>query len=295
VSFLRGTGYRSYRPYDEAVEYANKLALTSPQTYSTGALFDPPGPLSLQVVRLFDEDGRNELLVNSAWPREATAEAEAGLALLDLTYQPVAQWRGKVTSQPGLSRSVRGMAAGTYSLTVEVWDRAVRKLNRLRDTVTTLPIEDSTFVVSDLLLAGAVTPPEGGEATSRRQLTATPLYGLTLEEGKPLALVWETYRLKGESDGRIRYHVTVEVQNAGRQAVSARLLRGIGLGGERRAETTIQYDADRPVARGRTVEWLELSAELRPGEYRIVLRVTDPTTGRQVTRERALRVEASRQ
>jgi hypothetical protein len=84
--------------------------------------------------------------------------------------------------------------------------------------------------------------------------------------------------------------VTLEVQNAGRQAVTARLLRGIGLGGERRAETTIQYDADRPLVQGRTIEWLELAAELKPGDYRIVLRLRDAESGREVVRERVVTV-----
>jgi len=294
VSFIRGTGYHSYRPYDEAVEYANKLAQTSPQVYSTERLFGSVGALATQIVRTLGDDGRPEVQFNAAWPEGVTAEADVGLTLLDATYQPVAQWRGDVSSQPGLSRTVSRVPSGTYSVTLEVWDRAVRRLHRLRDTVTTLPIEDSSFVVSDLILAGGLVPPEGGEATSRRQIVITPLFGQVLETGKPLGLVWETYRLTGEREGRVQYRVTLEVLDAGRQRMTTRLLRGIGLAGERRPEAAIEYDANRPLANGRTVEWLELSSELKPGDYRIVLRLTDQQTGREVVRERSLRVEAAR-
>jgi len=290
IAFLRGAGYHSYRPFDEAVEYANKLAQTSPQIYSTTGLFEAPGPLASQVVRMLDDRGRHELLVNSAWPPDVTAEAQAGLTLLDASFQPVAQWRGKVSSEPGLAGSVQGLAGGTYSLTVEIWDRAVRQLYRLRDTVSMLPLDDSAFVVSDVLFARGVTPPEGGEATTRTQLGITPLYGQTLEVGQPLGLVWETYRLTGERDGRMQYRVTIEVLDAGRQPVATRLLRGIGLSGERRPEARIEYDGNRPMANGRTVEWLELTGDLKPGDYRIVLRLRDENTGREVVRERTLQV-----
>jgi GWxTD domain-containing protein len=292
VAFLRGAGYRSYRPFDEAVEFANKLAQSSPQIYNTAGLFEPPAPLPAQVVRFLDERGHHELMVNGAWPDGLTAEADAGLTLLDASYQPVAQWRGNVSSDSGLSRSVRGMAAGTYSLTVEVWDRAVRRLYRLRDTVTTLPLDDSTFVASDLLLTGAVAAPDDGEAASRMQLGVTPLFGQTLTAGKAVGLVWETYRLTGERDGRMRYHVTISVLDAGRQPVSTRLLRGLGLAGEPRAQARVEYDGDRPLVNGRTVDWVELSGELGPGQYRIVLRLVDEKTGREVVRERELRVVA---
>jgi GWxTD domain-containing protein len=290
VTFVRGAGYRSYRPFDEAVEFANKLAQSSPQIYNTGALFETPADLPSQVVRFLDDRGRHEVMVNSAWPEDVTAEAETGLTLLDASYQPVAQWRGKVSSDSGLSRSVRGIPNGTYSLTVEVWDRSVRRLYRLRDTVSMLPLGDSSFVVSDLLLTGAVSAPEDGEATSRLQLGVTPLFDQTLEVGQPVGLVWESYRLRGERDGQMRYHVTISVLDATRQPVSTRLLRGLGLAGEPRAQARIEYDGNRPLASGRAVEWVELTAEWRPGEYRIVLRLRDEQTGHEVVRERALRV-----
>jgi hypothetical protein len=44
------------------------------------------------------------------------------------------------------------------------------------------------------------------------------------------------------------------------------------------------------MANGRTVEWLELTGDLKPGDYRIVLRLRDENTGREVVRERTLQV-----
>ena len=38
------------------------------------------------------------------------------------------------------------------------------------------------------------------------------------------------------------------------------------------------------------MEWLEVTSTFAPGDYRIVLRLTDSDTGREVTRERTLTV-----
>lgn len=290
VTFTRGTAYRSYRPSDEAIEYATKLSRVTPQTYSAAGVVDTVSPLTSQLVRVLGDEHRPEILVSVAWPGEVMAGNAVGLTLLDAMFQPVAQWRGRVTDRPGLATELTGLAGGTYSLTVEVWDRGARHLHRYRDTVSTLVVEDSSFAVSDLLLVGSLTPPADGDATSRRALAPTPLYGGTVGVGEPVGLVWETYRLAGDRNGRLRYRVSVEVLDAGRQPVLARVLRGVGLAGERRPETRIEYDSNRPLADGRAVEWLELTSELKPGEYRVVLRLRDQASGREVVRERTLTV-----
>jgi hypothetical protein len=169
-----------------------------------------------------------------------------------------------------------------------VWDTAQRRLYRLRDTVTTLGTGDRVFVVSDLLLVTEITPPEGDDITSRRDLPVSPLYGATVPKGKPLGIVWETYRLDSLPEGRRRYQVNIEVQNASRQPILARMLRSMS-GGERRG-TRIEFESSRPMAEGRTVEWVEVSSDLPIGNYRLVFTITDGETGVAVTREREFRV-----
>jgi GWxTD domain-containing protein len=289
LSFTRGFGYRSLRPTDPAVEVGNVLARTSPQSYRMDALVDTVVPLEVQVVRTLGPSHRPQLLVYGAWPSRASETSRAGLTLLDLAYFPVAQWRGGKPNRPGIGAELNGMAAGAYSLTVEVWDTTQRRLHRMRDTVSTLPT-DGAFVVSDLLLVTEITPAASGDITSRRDLPVTPLYGSTVARGVPLGIVWETYRVSDTlpAEGRRRTQVDIEVFNATRRPMLARLLRTV-TGGERRG-TRIQFESSRPMAEGRTVEWVEVSSDLPIGEYRLVLTITDQETGVAVKREREFRV-----
>jgi GWxTD domain-containing protein len=290
VSFTRGTAFRGYRPTDEAIQYSNALIRVSPQTYDASALFDTTMSLRSQVARMLDASGKPQILAYAQWPDSLGEGADAGLTLLDMSYQPVAQWRGRTADRPGLSAELNGMAAGTYSLTVEVWDHVRARLYRLRDTITTLPIEDSTFVMSDLLLVGDVKSPGGENATSRRELAVTPLYGGIVQHGAPVGVVWEIYHPGGPPEGRVRYRVILEVLDAGRQPVFAGVLRGLGLKGGQRPASRIAYETSRPMANRRAVEWLELTSDLKPGEYRLVVHLVDENSGREVVRERPLRV-----
>jgi GWxTD domain-containing protein len=291
VSFTRGTAYRSYRPTDEAIQYSNALARVSPQTYDPSALFDTTLTLRSQVARMLGPAGKPQLLAYAQWPDSLGEGADAGLTLLDMMYQPVAQWRGRTADHPGLGAELNGMAAGEYSLTIEVWDHARGRLYRLRDTVSTLSIEDSTFAVSDLLLVQDVASPRGDNVTSRRELTLTPLYGGIVQRGVPVGLVWEIYHLTGPAEGRVRYRVVLEVLDAGRQPVFARVLRGVGIKGEQRPASRIAYETSRPMVDRRAVEWLELTSDLKPGDYRLVMHLIDGESGREIVRERRLRVE----
>jgi GWxTD domain-containing protein len=291
VSFTRGTAYRGYRPTDEAVQYANALSRVSPQTYDASALFDTTMMLQSQVARMLEPSGKPQLLAYAQWPDSLGEGADAGLTLLDLSYQPVAQWRGRTADRPGLSAELNGMAVGSYSLTMEVWDHVRARLYRVRDTVSTLPIEDSTFAVSDLLLVSDVSSQHGDNVTSRRELTFTPLYGGIAARGAPVGLVWEVYHITGPAEGRVRYRVVLEVLDAGRQPVFARVLRGVGIRGEQRPASRIAYETSRPMVNRRAVEWLELTSDLKPGEYRLVMHLIDGESGREVIRERRLRVQ----
>jgi GWxTD domain-containing protein len=289
VSFTRGFGYRSYRPTDQATQYLNALGRSSPHAYTPASIVDSVQPLDAQVVRVLGADRRPQLLVYAAWPETAGPDALAGLTLLDLLYQPVAQWRGRKPERPGIGVELKGMAPGSYALTVEVWDPANRGLHRLQDTVSTMTPRDSGLAVSDVLFVTAVSSPVGDSAASRSQLTVTPMYGTTLAKGDPLGLVWETYASTGPAEGRQRYRVSVEVQNLERRPVLTKLLRRLGGDQGRGAASRIEYESTRPVVGGQTVEWLELTSDLGIGEYRVVLTITD-LTGKAVTRERMLSV-----
>jgi GWxTD domain-containing protein len=290
VSFYRGFGYRGYRPTDEAIQVANALSRSTPQTYALTALVDSVELLDVQLVRAFGADRRPQLLVYAAWPDSAPATAAAGLTLLDLQYMPVAQWRGRKPDRPGIGVELKGMAPGGYSLTLEVWDRDGRRLHRMRDTVSTLTARDTGLTVSDVLLVTAVASPRGDEASSRGDLVVTPLYGHTLSRGQPVGLVWETYQFAAGPEGRQRYRVSIEVLNTARQPVLTRILRRVGGDDGQRARDRIAYESTRPLVDGQAVEWIELTSDLAMGEYRLVLTLTDRATGVAHIRERALTV-----
>lgn len=288
-SFIRGFGYRGYRPTDEARQYGNALGRATANSYAPTTLVDSIVDLDVQVVRALGPELRPQLLVYAEWPERAADTSRAGLTLLDGTYFPVAQWRGTKPTRPGIGAELNGLAGGGYSLTVEVWDQAARRLYQLRDTVSTVQPGETEFAVSDLLLVTEIRAPEN-DITSRRALPVTPLYGSTLRKGEALGLVWETYRLDDERDGRQEYRVSIELLDAARQPMLARVLRGVGIGDRPRPEAKIEFDSSRPLADGRTVEWLELTSDLDIGEYRLVFTIRDRRTGTEVTRERAIRV-----
>jgi GWxTD domain-containing protein len=288
VSFTRNFGYRSDRPTDEAIQYSTKLAAVAPQRYSLPTLVDSVQSLDVQVARMLGANDKPEILAYGGWPEGVHRDARAGVTVLDLSYFPVAQWRGKPGDRPGLRVEMAGMAQGQYSLTFEVWDQEAQRFYRTRDTLTTVTYGDSGFAASDVLLVRNVESPKGDDITSKDDLNLLPLYGSTLPKGQTLGLVWEVYRAGGAS-GRARYHVSVELQNAAHRPVLTRLMRGIGIG-RRAAATRIEYDSNRPMENGHAVEWLELGSDLQEGTYRLVFGITDQQTGTVVEREREIRV-----
>ena len=287
ITFTRALGYQSYRWTDQGRQYTEGLQKSTPQTYEPSTLFDDLVPLEHQVVRTLDYQGRPQLLIYAGMPADFAPESEAAFVLMDAQFQPAAQWRGKRPATGGLRAELNQVARGSYSLTVEVWDRARERIGRLRDTVTTLAIADSSFTVSDLLLAGRIAPGPGTEdPTSRRELDMDPLYGTSVAAGATVGLYWEMYRFT-RPEGRIETDVHLEVLDAGGRSVFARVLRGVGVTGEREPAARVRYQSSRPLLNGRAIEWLELAA-LSAGEYRIRLRLTDRDSGREVVRERKL-------
>jgi hypothetical protein len=78
------------------------------------------------------------------------------------------------------------------------------------------------------------------------------------------------------------------VLDASRKPMLARMLRSVT--GDERRGTRIEFESSRPMAEGRTVEWVEVSGDLPIGNYRLVFTITDRETGVAVTREREFRV-----
>lgn len=291
-SFKRGTAFVSDRPTDEAVQVSNALQQKTPQTYQPTNLFDSTAALGHQIVRGLGARGVPWVLVYAEWPDSASPEAKADLVVFDPQFQPIAQWRGGRPATAGLMVNLKAVPPGSYSLAEEVWDQAYQRLSRFRDTVNTRSLGDSAFAVSDILLASRVQPKgRDRDAVSHADLDITPLYHLDVRRGDPVTLVWETYRLKGETNnGQAAYHVSIVVEDATRRSIPARVLSGVGIGGRREPASKIEYDARRPMHDGTSVAWLQLGTDLTPGPYHIVLTLKDRSSGIALTRERALTI-----
>jgi GWxTD domain-containing protein len=292
ITFERGITRTSYRGTDDAIKYANDLAVVRPQGYRTSNFIDSVEALDHQIVRFRGPDGRPQLLVYAAVPDHYSDQAKAALLLLDAQFQAAAEWRGARPPIGGIKRLFTGMRQGMYSLTVELWDAGPRRLGRARDTVSFRPdTAGGPLALSDLLLAASI---EAGPAAAtpagvgRDGLNIEPLYGLSLVQNHPLSVYWEIYGLKASADGRARYEVTVQVQDNARRPMLARML---GVGGGREAASKIQYNGTHVVTNGRVAEWLSLSSDLKPGSYRVVVTVVDKDGGATKTVERGLIVK----
>lgn len=281
IAMTRATAYQGYRPTDAAVEYAERLRRQSPQIYQP-AFADSVEPLGVQVVRSVGTDRAPSILVLGEWP-EAMATGEGGLVLLDPNFQPAAQWRGARPESGGIRSALERVPPGTYSVAVEVLDRSARRFARFRDTVTAVPA-DTGFGASDLVLARGV----GGsrQAASLAGLNLDPRFAPAVGRGEALVVAWEVWHFSGGD--RIRYDVELELQDAGRRPVLARVLGGLGIGGDREPASRISFTSQRPLEGGKTAEWVSLGTDVTPGDYVLVMRFSG--AGRQVVRERAVTI-----
>jgi hypothetical protein len=87
--------------------------------------------------------------------------------------------------------------------------------------------------------------------------------------GAPLVVAWEAWALDGRD--RVTYDVELELQDASRRPVVARILGGIGIGGDRAPASQITFRSERPLVSGRTADWVALGTDVEPGTYRLVL------------------------
>ncbi len=293
VSFIRGSAYRSYRATDEALELSNRLGRGLPQANNRVVGIDTVADLATQVVRILDDDLKPQLLIYSEWPANANDSSIAGIFLLNPRYEPVAQWKGRKPREDGLTIQLGPLTPGRqYQMAVEVLDTYHRQLSRVRDTVTTLNLKPGQLAMSDVLLASHVAAAlDDREPRNRGELTIEPLYGSVMKRGTQLGLFWEIYGLRRDRNGRAEYEVEIELRNAEKKRILARLLARITGEGGKKSQSTIKYKNNRPVVNGRVIEWVELAGELDSGAYTVRVLVKDRKGGGKVGRERTVIVE----
>jgi hypothetical protein len=106
--------------------------------------------------------------------------------------------------------------------------------------------------------------------------------------GDSLVVYWETYGLKPDSTGTVRYHVTFDARESDRGALAEVIARlGAAIGVTRRSGLTAEWDVEAPASGGVRRDVLAVGpAAWKPGTYTLRVRIEERGSGRSATSER---------
>lgn len=224
-------------------------------------MFRPPfesvAGIGVQFVRRRAPNGAGtELLVFGITPPALrNSYANAGLFLFKAApgLPPVGEGK-QLVDKTGAFNFRMAMSPGVYSYSLEAQsvDRLYASVQRAELTVERW----SAFAMSDLLLARKLKT-EAAEPVSFDNFELEPLRCNVVPEGRRVAVAFELYGLTADSVGDTRYRVSLAVTAGDDTRLPARMLRGLGLSGQR-ASTLTAFDRQRPLRDGRMVEWFEL-------------------------------------
>jgi GWxTD domain-containing protein len=149
---------------------------------------------------------------------------------------------------------------------------------------------ETDFGLSDLLIAKAASPKTEEPPTRWSQFYVTPSVGV-VKRGQPFALIWETYALTARAE-QSRYRVQISLQRRGAatgKSLADRLKGAVGKGREDRV--MLSYDKT-IAARPTTVDYVTLDAgpTTAPGNYALVVKVTDLVSDKSTTRESSITI-----
>lgn len=152
------------------------------------------------------------------------------------------------------------------------------------------------LAMSDVLVAASVQPRDGVSAARWSDLLLEPSVG-TFARGAPVALVWETYGLTPDEQGRSRYRVGISLEKVRRDGplgIVARVMSGAGqlVGLTARGSGTVSFEFERTASGGpAAVDYLTLDLGDAPsGEWRATVEVTDQVTGRAARGTRTITI-----
>jgi GWxTD domain-containing protein len=156
-------------------------------------------------------------------------------------------------------------------------------------------VNDPGFAMSDLLVAGAIAPKPGDQASRWSDFDITPNLG-RVKRSSPFALLWETYDLT-PVNGNNDYNVAITLQrehSGGIGGFFARIVGGVAgaVGLSHGGSDVVSLDFPRRVpARPVAVDYVTLDLGSAPaGKYKLTVSITDNATHRKVTRESAVTV-----
>lgn len=163
-----------------------------------------------------------------------------------------------------------------------------------RRSVNVPDFDSPNLTLSDILLAYRVEETDDGRPLSgsdvvRNGLSITPAPWSVFSLSNPIYVYFEVYNLDVSGDGRADYEVEAALEPKEKGNAVGRFVRGIFGGGDKGVSVSVPVS----VASTSDGQYLIIDAEAQPeGLYTLFLRVTDRKSGREVTRERDLFLEA---
>ena len=304
--FKRSLTYRHARHYGYSKAIEEQLSVHAPQAYQPAAI-TAVYRLPFQLARFRGEDyDLTRVEIYAAVPLDSLgvdvgASLETGLFVFTRDYldELLARRLTSVTDQPrmGLTYGFQ-MPVGLYSFGLEAREEGpenlARPVGRARDTLAVPGFPEGQLSISDLLLA------DGLRALSERPrvregLRIWPSRTLSFISGDPVHLYFEVYGLATDSDGLARYRVELAVEDAEDRNVVERIARGVvelfSRGGDQ--EPIVAWERTVVVSGDRSIEYVSVSLPpLDRGQYRVVVRIDDLTSGASALSERVLWIES---
>jgi len=288
----RSITMRRWRFQEETDHLMRSWANLVPERWDPHEAFDTFDSLPVEVAR-FEENGREVLDVYALWRNPYTDiqpdTLRVGFFLTGPMVEPLLDQRRTVTARrESLRLKFRApLSPAQYGYRVETLTGPLRAAGRVRGRIdVTAPATDS-LRMSDLLLGRSFQEPPR-TIVHRDSLRLDPLYDLRLTPGDSLVVYWETYGLRSDSTGTVRYHVTLDAREASEGAVAeviARLGAAIGVG--RRSGLRLEWDVASDGQDGVRRDVLVMDpAAWSPGEYLVRVRIDEPASGRVAIAER---------
>lgn len=180
---------------------------------------------------------------------------------------------------------------GTFEYSLEGLAAESRVAARNRGTITAIPVRRVGLSTSDLVLAGGVIP-RVEQPGGWRDFAIGASRDLIFDADDDIHVYMEIYGLTTDFMGSSEYTVEVTLQDAERRSVGARLLRSLGnLIGGAEGDLAVRFVRNVEPVDGVVPEYFSVSAdEAGEGAHRLIIAITDRTTGASVSVERELAI-----
>ena len=180
---------------------------------------------------------------------------------------------------------------GTFEYSLEGLAADSRVAARNRGTITAIPVRRVGLSTSDLVLAGGVIP-RVEQPGGWRDFAIGASRDLIFDADDDIHVYMEIYGLTTDFTGSSEYTVEVTLQDAERRSVGARLLRSLGsLIGGAEGDLAVRFVRNVEPVDGVVPEYFSVSAdEAGEGAHRLIIAITDRTTGASVSVERELTI-----